>query len=66
MAFERLGGFLGRVKDLVGPHRDFEGVSEDLIYKGNEPIISEPIREPTDYDQMMGDFSGHWGQTWKT
>ena len=49
MAFERLGGFLGKLKGLV--------------YKGEDTPISEPVKQPTDYDLMMNEFGGHWGQT---
>ena len=51
-----LGGFLGRLRGLFG---------KDKVYGGDMPqaSLSEPVRQPTDYEQMMGDFSGHWGQT---
>ena len=51
-----LGGFLGRLRGLFG---------KDKVYGGDMPqeSLSEPVREPTDYEQMMGDFSGHWCQT---
>lgn len=56
MAFERLGGFLGKLGD---------------VFKGGKPIATPVAQEapdvaakgPSDYDTMMGDFGGHWGQT---
>ena len=49
MAFERLGGFLGNLGNLV--------------FKGQDTPISEPVRQASDYDEMMNDMMGQYGRT---
>ena len=63
MAFERLGGFLGNLKGL------FKGADSPIASDAgfqptpNTAFSSKGGAEVSDYNKMMKDFGGHWGQT---